>query len=156
MKRMLWIALAIAAAWTLPRLTHPAVNIGKLEPAEAVRISETAGGIRVETDSGSIGEGTTLEEAVEDLRNGAPAEVFLETADKLILSGDLTKYWEEIFRRFRPACQVCLAEGDLDLAEAAKYLDIHPTGQTLGRLRGGLGEMVELRIEEGRGRLVPK
>lgn len=155
-KRILGAALVLAAVWGLPRLSHPAVDIGKLEPVEAVRLTAMENGIRVETDTGAKGMGRTLEEAVADLRKGTAGEVFLETADKLLISGDLTEFWNEIFALFRPACQVYLTEDEVDLNEAAEYLDTHPSGQTLGRLRGGLGELPVLKMQEGRGQLVTK
>lgn len=152
MKKLVWAVIVLAAVWGLPRLSHPAVDIGKLEPVEVVRLTRIAGGIAVETDSGRMGKGVSLHKAVADLRSGADAEIFLDTADKLILSGNMDGYWEEIFALFRPACQVCRGTAMLELKEAGYYMEIHPSGQTLGELRGGSGELLRLTIEEGRGR----
>lgn len=156
MKRILGAALAVAAVWLMPRLSHPAVDIGKLEPVEAVLLIGTKNGIRLETDTGASGEGKTLEEAVEALREGASGEVFLETADKLLISGDVSSYWPEIYGLFRPNSQVCFANANIDLTEAAAYLEMHPAKQTLAQIRGGLENWSVLTMQEGRGRLVPK
>lgn len=155
-KRILSAALAVAAVWALPRLSHPAVDIGKLEPVEAVHLIGTETGIRVETDSGASGEGGTLAKAVADLREGTAGKVFLETADKLLISGDVGAYWPEIYELFRLNSQVCLAGEEIDLVEAAAYLDTHPPGQTLAQIRGGIENWSMLTMHEGRGRLVPK
>lgn len=155
MKRFFILVLAIGAVWLAPRLSTPAMDVGKLEPVEAVHLTKTAGALHVETDSGSVGQGKTLAEAVADLQNGASAQVFLGSADKLLVTGDMTEFWPEIFEEFRPACQVCVAEERVDLAQAAAYLDIHPTGLTLTQLRGGKENWQRLVMEEGRGRLVP-
>lgn len=156
MKRFLGAALAVAAVWLIPRLSHPAVDIGKLEPVEAVHLIRTEAGIRLETDTGRSGEGRTLAEAEANLREGTAAEVFLETADKLLISGDMSPYWPEIYEQFRLNSQVCFAGEPIELTEAAAYLDTHPAGQTLAQIRGGLENWSILTIQEGRGRLVPK
>lgn len=147
--------LLLAAVWVLPRLSHPGVDIGKLEPAEAVQIIAGEDGIRIVTDGGAWGEGQTLEQAVIHLKSGAPAEVFLETADKLVITGPFDD-WETVYRLFRPACRACIAREELDLQEAVGYLRIHPPEQTLGMLRAGAECLRVLEIKEGRGQLVPK
>ena len=156
MKRILCAALALAAVWGLPRLSHPAVYIGRLEPVEAVHLTATDSGLRLETDTGASGEGKNLGEAIAALREHDADEVFLETSDKLLITGDVDPYWPEIYEVFRPGCQVCLIAENTDLGEASAYLDTHPTPQTLGRLRGGLENWMILKMEEGRGQLVPK
>lgn len=155
MKRFLILVLTIGAVWLAPRLSTPAMDVGKLEPVEAVHLTALDGLLHVQTDSGSVGQGKTLAEAVADLQNGASAQVFLGSADKLLVTGGMEEYWLEIFEEFRPACQVCLAAENVDLAQAAEYLEIHPTGLTLTQLRGGKENWKRLVIEEGRGWLVP-
>lgn len=145
---------ALAALWALSRLPHPATDIGKLEPVSTVLLTRTESGIRVETDSGAWGEGVTLHNAVDQLKTAASKEIFLETADKILLHGDMTGYWEEIFGLFRPSCQLCRVIGQPDLKEAGEYLSLHPTDQTLGTARGGLGKRQILILSEGRGILV--
>lgn len=156
LKRIFLAFLAGAAVWFMPRLEHPATDIGRLEPVEAVRLTVTESGVLLETDTGSSGAGKTLEEAAADLKNGAPGEVFLETADKLLITGDLGTNWETVYELFRPGCQVCAVQGEVDLIQAAAYLEVHRSGLNLGQLRGNLGTWSELIMEEGRGRLVPK
>ena len=149
-KKAGWLALILVAVWRLGRLPHPAVDVGKLEPVELVLIEGTEAGIHLETDTGARGTGRNLIEAVEDLQKGASAEVFLESADKILIRGNAERYWPEIWALFRPGCQVCEVKMRIDLTKAAKYLVVHPSGQTLGRQRGGLGEMPVLCEKEGR------
>ena len=130
------------------------MDIGKLDPVEAVRLIRTEEGIFLETDSGASGQGRTLKAAVEDLRRGIGAEVFLETADKLILVGNMDGYWGEILAEFRPACQICYGNENLDLKDAAQYLRIHPSEQTIGGIRGGAVGIPVLRMNDGRGQLI--
>lgn len=153
MKKAAGILLALVAIWGISRLPHPAVDVGKLEPVELVLLERTEQGIRIETESGAKGEGRTLAEAAENLQAGASREIFLETADKLLLRGDLTGYWQEIWELFRPDCRVCRVEQELDLMEAAEYLSVHEPEQTLGKLRSGMGIVQTLYPEGRRNRL---
>lgn len=155
MKRIGWIVLGILAAGILPRLPHPAVDVGKLEPVALVQITAEDTGIRVETDTGAWGDGASLSEAVEDLRQGADGIVFLDTADYLLLSGDVESYMPQIYGVIRPACKVCYVSGQPDLEEAARYLAIHPPEKTLGDLRAGKSDLQTLTLEGGRGGLAP-
>ena len=152
MKKIGLILLIGAAAWLMSRLPHPAVDIGKLEPVEVVLLTATDEGIRLETDTGAWGEGATLKAAVAALKQADSEEVFLDTAEKVLIRGNMTDYWQEIWIQFRPAAQVCLVRDNVDLREAAEYLTMHPTGLTLGKLRAGMGEWQILTITEGRGR----
>ena len=154
MKRILWAAAVAAAVWGLPRLSHPAVDIGKLEPVEAVLLTAEGNEIIMETDTGAKGVGNTLEEAVADLREKSDAEVYLDTANKLLLKGNMERYWPEIVDRFRPSCRVCTVEGQVDLEMAAKYLSVHKPELTLNQWRSGERQLQKLIMEEGRGWLV--
>lgn len=154
MKRIVWIAAAVAAVWLLGKLSHPAVDIGKLDPVEVVRLVRMERGIQLETDSGAKGQGESLKAAVADLRRGIGAEVFLDTVDKLILVGNMDGYWEEILAEFRPACQICYGNENMDLKDAAQYLRIHPSEQTIGGIRGGAVGIPVLRMNDGRGQLI--
>lgn len=150
MKRWLQVGVIFAAALILPRLSHPATDVGKLEPAAVVQITRTDNWVVLQTDTGASGSGRTLAEAAEDLQAGAAAEVFLDTAEYLLIEGDVS---EEILEFFRPGCYVCRVEGQVDLEEAVRYLSVHRPEQTLTRLRAG--EVLEqtLRTEEGKWRL---
>lgn len=150
MKRWLQTGLILAAALILPRLSHPATDVGDLEPVAAVRITQTENGIVLQTDTGASGFGGTLAEAAEDLQAGASAEVFLDTAEYLLIDGGIPR---EILEFFRPGCYVCRVEGKVDLEEAVAYLSVHRPEQTLTRLRAGEKLEQTLKAEEGEWRL---
>lgn len=155
MKRVLWLLAALVAVWGLPRLAHPAVDIGKLEPVETILLVMEADGIRMETDTGAVGYGETLEAAVEDLRRSTPAEVYLDTANKLLIAGDAGAHWGSIMELFRPSCVVCRADREIDLQDATEYLSVHKPELTLNQLRAGEENWQYLTIREGRGMLEP-
>lgn len=156
MKRILWLIAIGAAFWGLPRLSHPAVDLGKLEPVEAVLLSFGDSGVVMETDTGAKGDGVSLQDAVDDLFRSSGSEVFLDTTAKLLISGDVGTNWETIYALFRPSCAVCRVEQNVDLKEATEYLTIHQPRMNLNGLRAGDRDWQTLRMEEGSGYLEPE
>lgn len=153
MRRWLYALLALAAVGTLSRLPHPAVDVGKLEPVAVVLIRAEEGQIILETDTGAIGAGEDLPAAVAELKDGASGEIFLDTADHVLLLGNVSEVIPAIWQEFRPACTVCRVAGEADLEAAAEYLAIHRPEVTLAKLRAGERHLETLRLEEGRGSL---
>ena len=152
MKKWMVLVLSMFALWIMPRLSHPAKDIGKLEPIETVRVICKEKGYEIETDSGDKGLGATLALAIEDLKKNASSELFLETADKLLVDGNPD--WEELMMHFRPSTCVCICYENVDLIEAGNYLEIHRPEMTLNRLRAGDEAWEILILEKGRGMLV--
>ena len=156
MKRILWTVMIGVAVWALPRLSHPAVDVGKLDPVETVLLIADETGIRMKTDTGATGAGATLEKAWQDLYNGTGKNVFSDTTSKLILLGEMSPYWEEIYGFFRPSCLVCRAEEEIDLKMATEYLSRHRPALNLNRLRAGERNWETLRMKGGKGCLEPE
>lgn len=156
MKRILWLIVAVAAVWGLPRLSHPAVDVGKLEPIETALLTFGEAEVTVETDTGAKGFGPSLAEAMADLRRSAGTEVFLDTTAKLLISGEPGTQWEAIFEMFRPSCLVCRTEEKADLEAATAYLSVHPPKRNLNQIRAGEENLQIFRLEEGRGSLEPE
>lgn len=154
MKKWLMGILALVAV-ILPKLGTPATDIGKLEPVSVVQIIAEDTGIELYTDTGAMGQGRDLATAVADLKESAPKEVFLDTADFVLLWGNMDREQETIQNLFRPACGVCRAAPGIDLSEAAAYLKQHPPQCTLSELRTGQQEHQRLIITEGRGIYCP-
>ncbi len=153
MKKMI-VILALMAV-ILPKLGSPATEIGNLEPVTVVQIVAREYAIEVYTDTGAIGRGQDLLAAVDDLKDSASKEIFLDTADYVLLWGDLSREQDTIQRLFRPACGVCRAAPGIDLPSAAEYLKLHSPQRTLGEIRTGEKEDQILRMEEGRGIFCP-
>ena len=149
-----WVAaLLAAAAVILPRLGSPGTELGMLEPVELVQVVCRGTTVELRTDTGDSGTGETLARAVEDLKARSSREVFLETADFLLLWGEAEP--EELAEFFRPACSVCLGEPDTDLRKAAAYLRRHSPDRTLGEWQAGLPREQKLIMENGGGSFAP-
>lgn len=134
MKKWLLLIGALAAVGFLSRLPHPARDIAKLEPVRVVYLYMDQGRLCIETDTADYGSGRNLTEATDDLRTRADAEIFLDTAEFLLLSPEVT-ISPDFYTHLRPACKVCYTETAPDLAAAAEYLAAHPPEITLAHLR---------------------
>lgn len=134
MKKWLLLIGALAAVGFLSRLPHPARDIAKLEPVRVVYLYMDQGRLCIETDTADYGSGRNLTEATDDLRTRADAEIFLDTAEFLLLSPEVA-ISPDFYTHLRPACKVCYTERAPDLEAAAEYLAAHPPEITLTRLR---------------------
>lgn len=134
MKKWLFPLAALTAVAVLSRLPHPARDISKLDPVQTVYIYMEGDTLHMETDTGDLGSGHTLTEAAQSMKENADAEIFLETAEYLILSPDVP-ISEDFYTHLRPSCRVCFMESRPDLTAAAAYLSIHTPDLTLAKLR---------------------
>ena len=134
MKKWLIPAAVLAAVAVFSRLPHPARDIADLKPVRAVYIHMEGRNFHVQTDTGDSGIGHDLTEACLDLRAEADGEIFLDTAEFLILDPEVP-ITGEIFDLLRPDCKVTFTDASPDLEKAAVYLSQHPPKLTLARLR---------------------
>lgn len=137
MKRWLCLLLALIALGILPRLPHPARDVAKLDPVRTVWITMDGGMVRIETDTGDRGTGADLPEAAAALKAGARREIFLETAEFLILDPSVP-ITEAMFTLLRPNCSVVFSGREPDLKNAADYLSVHEPQKTLAYLRAAI------------------
>ena len=129
MRRWTIYALAAFAVLLLPKGQEKA--IGKLLPVELIYIYKETDRTLVQTDTGDIGQGDSLTEALADLRMAASGEVFLDTAEYILVTEEARKLLQEAETVFRLSAQVVLATGKVDPQIAAQYLSAHRPGVTL-------------------------
>lgn len=139
MRRKLGYLIVIGAMLLVPA---EGIDVGRLQPVEVVSILEREEGIRIQTDTGNVGRGMDLKEAYEDMKTAASGEVFLDTAEYLILEGEITDK-EMLLRYFRPKTRVCKAAGEIDMEKAAQYLAVHKPEKCLKDINTG-DELQEL------------
>ena len=148
-----WLIAGLVLLLILLRTESAGTDINRLEPVAAVQVLSEEEGVLVLTDTGAQGYGDTLRSALENLHESAPAVIFLDTAQYLLVDREL--YLEELSELLRPACRVCLAKEPVDLELAGKYLEVHGNEITLLQYRAGTGELPILYSKEGRSQLVP-
>lgn len=139
MKKWLYLATALTAVGILSRLPHPAKDIAKLKPVRAAYLYMESEKLHIETDTGDSGLGRTLSEAYSDMRSKADGEIFLDTAEFLILDPAIC-VTEDFFRLLRPACKVVQSAQKPDLKAVSDYLAIHTPKTTLAHLRASVAE----------------
>lgn len=138
MKKWLYVIVALAAIGLLSRLPHPSRDISKLEPVQAVYVYMEAGELHIETDTGDHGSGKTLAEATDDMKAASDGEIFLETAEFLILAPGVP-IASDFYDLLRPDCKVCTTFEPPDLPAAAQYLSLHTPKTTLAHLASKKG-----------------
>lgn len=154
MKKWLWYALVIGAVALLSGNSAAGTDVGKLQPVQVVRVSSAAGQVLIETDTGNWGIGETLKNAFEDMKETASAEIFLDTADYLIVDERCRELLTALTAYLRPSCAVCVGDGEVDMEKIGEFLEYHKPELTLSRYQAGETDLPVLRTEDGRMELV--
>lgn len=147
MKRILLWAAALGAVVFFARVEPSGQNISTLQPVQVLIVSVN-GEIRLQTDTGDEGFGNSVASALAQVRANASGEVFLDTADYLLISD--VAILEEIRPYLRPSCRICLFEGEPDMEKLGDYLKHHDPGVSLKDCTAEQVELPILRIHEGR------
>ena len=134
MKKWLIFLAVLTAVAILSRRPHPARDVARLEPVQAVYIYQKNGTLCIETDTGAAGSGYTLTEAAADLKASASGEIFLDTAEFLLIDPEVT-ITADFHTLLRPTCGVTFTTAPPDLQATADYLTIHQPSVTLLELR---------------------
>lgn len=100
-------------------------DVSELRPAELVYINKEAYRVQVSTDMGDSGIGIDLAAAVKDMQENAPGEVFLDTAEYVLVTEETKHLIPELKRYLRPGIRVALAAGEIDPETAPAYLRAH-------------------------------
>ena len=127
-KRIIIYILAAAATMFAP---VKGSDVGNLIPVELVFVSVEDGMLMIETDTGNTGKGKTTEEAIRNLHDTAEGQIFLDTADYLLVEETAVPYISQIGSVLKKSVRVCLAEKGLDLVQASAYLAEHRPNETL-------------------------
>ena len=133
MKKWLYPAAFLAVA-LLTRLPHPAVDIARLAPVRSIYIDIDGETLTIETDDRISGSGLDLQEAYQDLTANADREIFLDTAEFLILDPD-APITAEFYDLLRPTTKVVFTVEPPDLDTISDYLAIHPPEMSLAIYR---------------------
>ena len=137
-------AVLAAAGW-LPFENH---DVAELSPVETLLADFDETGVTLTGDGGQQGSGATWEQAVADLKNSSKGVAFLETAQKILLSGDLPRALETVSSAvdLRPAAELFTVDVAGDVKALGEYLQTRTSPVTLARLRAAIlsGEILPL------------
>lgn len=158
MKQMAFWLVFAAAVTALGLWPTKARDASGLLCAQVLVVDASKGEVTVEADCGVSGSGASLSGALEDMRAHAPGELFLDTAEHIVLR---ERAWYLLpqaasCRALRPAARLVRAGGELPgIEELRAFLQAHPPALTLAHAYASLlrGEPVyapQLTQTEGR------
>lgn len=160
MKKMVWVAVAVALVAMIGWLPVKPRDVGDLLPVEVLVLSERDGLLYLDGGNDLVGQGQTWAEAVEDLTETAPGVAFFDTVAHIVLCGDTWTHLDEVLddRALRPAARIYLGRGNVEADGAVEYLDTHQGDMTLQDLQAAWLEqrtvtLPPLTEEDGRYRL---
>ena len=122
MKRWLLYGILFTAAVFAP---VDSTDVGKLHPVQAVSMGYHNEQIILKTDTGEMGIGETTELALENLKQTAPAIIYLDTAEFLLVEENALKYVADLRQFLESNVRVCLTEPEVEVDKASEYLQIH-------------------------------
>ena len=122
----------------------PGTDISRLEPAQTVRIGQFNGYVTVETDTGAWGMGGDLDAAIKNMNDTANGQVFLETAEFLVVCAEMTHLIPTAADYLRPSCGLCVEAGQTDMVQVGRFLQNHDPAVTLQDYLAGLTDLPTL------------
>ena len=107
------------------------LDVAKLQPVEAIAIYTEQDTVIIKTDTEDMGIGETALQALQDLKETAPAVIYLDTAEYLLIAPGAEKYAEELKTHLKTTVKVRMYSGS-EVKEEVKYLDAHDRGAAPG------------------------
>ncbi len=109
----------------------PKTDLGSLKPVRLVQVTTGGPMLHLRTDTGLYGEGVDFGAALKDLYRTSPGQVYLETADFLLVTPVTVKVLPELKQVLRPGTEVALISSLVEGEKAAEFLSAHPGGVPL-------------------------
>jgi hypothetical protein len=106
-------------------------DVGKLRPVESIALFKENGNYVIATDTDDRGRGTTVAEAIANLKRTTPAIIYLDTADYLLISEDAMPGVEELSGLLRGSVQLYRFRGQPDMKTVSQYLRVHGDGPNM-------------------------
>lgn len=144
MKKWLFFLAVLGAVAVISGRTQPGTDVSQMQPVQSVRIAQFNRYITVETDTGAWGMGGDLDAALEHMNASAPAHIFLDTAEYLVIAPELVFLLPDLEDRLRPSCCVCLEEGQPDMTRVGQFLQIHTPEITMNDYLAGVTDLPTL------------
>ena len=82
--------------------------------------------------------GGTVLQALQNLKDTTAGILYLDTAEYLLLTKEATEAAGELEKELKPAVQLCVVTEDVEISEAAAYLDAHGKLPRLKHWENGL------------------
>lgn len=134
MKRLLIYSVILAAVLLVPVERS---DVGKLRPIQTVAVFHDGTQFVIETDTEDTGRGEALQQAFINLIETAPADIYLDTADFLLVDVTAETKIDELSGVLKDSVRLYRFTGDPDLQQASKYLSVHDGGIKMKNWKNG-------------------
>ena len=135
--------LLYIAALALLLLGGRGTDIGKLRPVETVQLYEKGELLFLATDTGDVGWGLTVEQAVRKLKETTPGQIYLDTADYLLVEPGVEEHLPAMREYLKARTRVAYGPEGIDLEAVSASFRIHQPSGTIGK-RSKPAEMLSL------------
>ena len=108
-------------------------DIGQLQPVEVVQLYEKNGLFILKTDTGDMGWGLTVDEAVRKLKETTPGQIYLDTADYLLIEEGVEASIPALRPYLKRRTTMAFGPEGVDLQETAAYLRVHRPSEKVGK-----------------------
>ena len=147
MKRWTWLLWGLLI---FGFIENTGARMESLQPVQLLQVIKDESGVTLKTDTKELGRGRTFCRALENLQETSEKRIFLETADMLILGEHAEELLPELKKILRPAVQVCKSDAELDLSQAAAFLENHRSEKILAEITEDTEELPDLQNTGGR------
>lgn len=124
MKRIVLYCLILALTVFLPVKGE---DIEDLEPVQAFWIGKQNEKLVLQTDTGDVGVGDSVQTALQNMKESSAEMVYPDTAQYLFTSKETKSILGQFAPLLRSSVKVCIWEGG-DVKEAVKYAQAHELG----------------------------
>ena len=121
MRKLVYL-LIIGALFFAP-LQH--LDVAKLLPIQAVAMYTEDDQVVLETDTGNVGRGENVLNALKNLKEKTAAVVYLDTAEFLLVAENAVSRIGEVAQYIKQSVKVCVCEAAGRVKETVQYLDVH-------------------------------
>ncbi len=130
MKRIIIYCILLLCATVIP---IDRIDIGDLEPIQAVWMYEEDGMICLKTDTEDLGSGETVQQALEEMKKNSEGIVYLDTAEYLLVSENMQNQISKIKPYLNRNVKIAQWIGESSIADAARYMKAHKIGVKLNK-----------------------
>lgn len=107
------------------------LEIADLDPVQAVWVHRMDDRLILRTDTGAIGVGETIEEALDDMKRRSSKIIYLDTAQYLLVSEAVKEEIPSLYPYLRRTVRVSQWSGEGNIKDAVQYVDTHKFGEKL-------------------------
>ena len=109
------------------------LDVAKLQPVQSVALYTQGGSVFLETDTGSVGRGENIKEAINDLEKATPGVIYLDTAEYLLIAESALPLACDMLSYLKPSVRVCAWDERGTVEDAAKHLCVREDLPELGQ-----------------------